>query len=227
MRACQIFLGVLDAAGVPAGDGGDWLTPTERSRLAGLSAPLRRRQFLAGHWRLRVLAAGFGGGVPADWRFSATAAGQPSLEGPGGARLCASISHSGEWLAVAVAHRAIGVDLEIPRRERDYDALARHVFTPAEIARRDALAASERLAAFNTTWALKEAFGKREGKGLQPHAARGIDSESAPAAEAEAFTWPLPGNGALALAAWPGVVPDLEAAAKVGGALGWRYRLAD
>lgn len=226
MADCRLWLGTLDDARVADGEGHDWLTPAEQSRLAGLSAPLRRRQFLAGHWRLRALAAEFAGGQAGDWRLAAAPGGQPWLEGPGGARLCASISHSGEWLAVAVADRAIGVDVEVPRRERDYDALARHVFAPAEVARHEALAGAERLAAFNTTWALKEAFGKRAGQGLQPHAARGTSSEPAPAAEAEAFTWPLPGDGALAVAAWPGMVPGLHAAATVGAARGWRYRPA-
>lgn len=224
MDGCRLWLGGLDAAGVPYGDPHGWLTAAEQSRLAGLSAPLRRRQFLAGHWQVRALAAGFAGGMTRDWRLAAAPDGQPWLEGPGDVRLCASISHSGDWLAVAVATRAIGLDVEVPRRERDYDALARHVFAPAEIARREALAPSDRLAAFNTTWALKEAFGKRGGQGLQPHAARHIASEMAPDGEAEAFSWALPCEGALALAAWPGVLPELESTGPVGVARGWRYR---
>lgn len=224
MDGCRLWLGALDAAGVPAGDGLDWLAPGEQSRLAGLSAPLRRRQFLAGHWRARVLAAGFAGGAAAGWRLSATPTGQPLLEGPGGARLGVSISHSGEHLAVAVATHPIGIDIEVPRRERDLGALARHVFAPAEVERIDALEPARQLAAFNTTWALKEACGKRGGEGLQPHAARRLATIEVPAGEAEALSWALPGDGALALAAWPGVLAVFEPPGAPGEARAWAYR---
>ncbi|WP_295363464.1 4'-phosphopantetheinyl transferase superfamily protein [Arenimonas sp.] len=224
MPRCLLWLGTLDDAGVPAAEACGWLAPAELERLAGLSAPLRRRQFLAGHWRVRVLAAAFSGGLAHDWRLGTDEGGRPWLDGPDTGRLQASISHSGEQLAVAVALDPIGLDIEIPRRERDYLALARHVFAPGEVERLHALGEAERLAAFNTLWALKEALGKRGGEGLQPAAARGIQAEVASGDEAEAFSWALPGDGALALAAWPGARLEWLGSAPAGETRGWRYR---
>lgn len=224
MPRCLLWLGTLDEAGLPAAEASGWLAPAEQVRLAGLTAPLRRRQFLAGHWRVRVLAAAFAGGVAPDWRLDAEDGGRPWLEGPDGQRLHASISHSGERLAVAVALRPIGVDIEVPRRERDLLALARHVFAPCEVEGLLALGEADRLGGFNTTWSLKEALGKRGGEGLQPAAARGIRTQAAPDDEAEAFSWTLPADGALALAAWPGVHIEWLASAPAGESRGWRYR---
>lgn len=226
MGDCRLWLGGLDDDGGPPAGEGDWLAPEERARLDGLSAPLRRRQFLAGHWRVRVLAAAFAGGGPRDWRFGAEAGGRPWLDGPGGRRLHVSISHSGENLAVAVAWRAIGLDIEIPRRERDYGGLARHVFSPTEVQHIEALPPARRRQAFNTTWALKEAFGKRSGEGLQPAASRRVTSEAAAPGDAEAFSWALAGDGALALAAWPGADIEWAAPGATGRADGWIYRQA-
>src|SRR5690606_5394371 len=83
--------------------------------------------------------------VAPDWRLDAEDGGRPWLEGPDGQRLHASISHSGERLAVAVALRPIGVDIEVPRRERDLLALARHVFAPCEVEGLLALGEADRL----------------------------------------------------------------------------------
>lgn len=212
----------LDAVSVPAGDA--WLSPGERARLARMGSPVRRRQFLAGHWLARDLAAAALGGAPADWTWRSDDDARPRLARAGGGATWASISHCGGWIGAAVAPDAFGLDLEVPRRDRDLDALARFVLAPAE---RDALAAlpaAGRATAFYRYWTLKEAEGKRAGQGVLPARARGLAARPAGDDEAEAWTWSLPGGGHASLAAWPGARFELDG--PLDGRRGWRFEPA-
>jgi 4'-phosphopantetheinyl transferase len=77
-----------------------------------------------------------------------------------------SISHSGEWVAVAVTDGlAVGVDVEELRDVRVSD-LAHLTFSPAEQQAFEALPEAERRPTFFTCWARKEALLKATGRGL-------------------------------------------------------------
>lgn len=216
------LLPVAPAAAEAAAQGLDWLTDAECQRLQAISAPARRDSFLAGHWQARWLAAQW---LQLDVRriaLDAHADGGPLLRVDGDAApLRVSLSHSGDWLALALADGPVGVDVELPQRERDWEALARFVFSPEERQRLRAAAETERAGLFHALWTLKEARGKRSGEGLQPRAARTVTAHPADAAGAEALGWAF-GGGALALALTPGT--RLE---RFGEALGapayWRY----
>lgn len=223
MADCLVELATLDAveSALPASVQ-DWLTDVERHRLDRITAPLRRRQYLAGHWLVRRLAASGHGGEPGDWRFVADQRGQPGLQS-GDHALAVSLSHSADRVAVAVARRPIGLDLEQPGRTRDLLAIAGFTFSPEEVAALKLLPPDQQPQQFYATWSLKEAFGKRCGDGLQPSRARGMQAVRAAPAEAEAWLWQLPDNGVLALAAWPGARPDLRGAGPVAAPGGWRY----
>ena len=56
MADCHVELAALEAIESLATVGVDWLTAAERQRLEAITAPLRRRQFLAGHWLVRDAA---------------------------------------------------------------------------------------------------------------------------------------------------------------------------
>jgi 4'-phosphopantetheinyl transferase len=224
-RDCLLEVSTLGAL-APPGVGLDWLAPAETQRLQTIQAPLRRRQYLAGHWLVRELAARLFGGEPAQWRWDDLAGPRPQLLRDG-VRAWATLSHSGEHLAAAVAPQPIGLDLERPHRRRDVMALAQHMFAPDEVARLAASAeGSERERLFYVLWALKEARGKRGGEGLQATQARRISAHRCEPGSAEAWVWPLDANGALALAAWPGA--DVRI---MGDALApperWRYLPVD
>lgn len=200
----------------------EWLTATERLRLQAITSPARRDTFLAGHWQARWLAAQW---LQVDVRrlaLDAQADGRPLLHVDGDAApLHVSLSHSGDWLAVALADAPVGVDVELPQRARDWNALARFVFSPEERQRvRDADEAT-RADVFHALWTLKEARGKRSGEGLQPRAARTVTAQPVEAAAAEALSWAF-GSGALALAVSPGTRLEW-----IGGTLDtpayWRY----
>ena len=95
------------------------LTLTERVRLARISRPQRRAQFMVAHCTLRW-------GLAAVGRENVTI--EVDIEG----RLLlhasmpayASIAHSADVVAVMIAGDPIGVDLESTRRKRDLSAAA-------------------------------------------------------------------------------------------------------
>lgn len=223
MAAARLHLmPVMSAAAEAVAQGRDWLTDAECRRLQAITSPVRRDSFLAGHWQARALAAQW---LQLDARRVALDThvdGRPLLRVDGETEpLHVSLSHSGGWLALALADAPVGIDIELPQRERDWEALARFVFSPEERQRvRDAEGAA-RANVFHTLWTLKEARGKRGGEGLQPRATRTVTAQPADAADAEALGWAF-GGGALALALTPGT--RLERAGDTLGAPShWRY----
>ena len=170
----------------------------------------------------RLAAEAFGGGA-GQWRFDIDADPRPRLSRDG-RQVWASLSHSGDQVAAAVAAQPIGIDLEIPRRLRDLVALANFLFAPDEAAQvAAAIDDGTRARIFYAYWALKEARGKRGGEGLQPSQARKVSAVSCTAVEAEAMHWRLPEGGALALAAWPGVRVETGGFGQDDAATPWRY----
>lgn len=222
MADCHVELAALEAIESLATVGLDWLVAAERERLEKITAPLRRRQFLAGHWLVRDLAARCRGGAAADWQLETDGRGQPALRNRN-TRLCASISHSGGFVAVAVATQPVGLDLEYPGRPRDLAALAGFTFSPEECRALEDTPDEQRLRQFLSTWSLREAFGKRSGEGLQPSRARRMLAREADPASAEAWLWDLPGQGVLALAAWPGARVSVQAAQALPAPGTWCY----
>lgn len=100
------------------------LGPQDRRRYAAFGSAKRRREFLAGRWLLRVSASARGDRV----RFDSSPLGGVAASG---ARLAASVSHAGGWVACALLEGgAVGVDLE-PMVERDFAAAGRWAFDAA------------------------------------------------------------------------------------------------
>lgn len=199
------LLAAADAPGLPDDTG--WLTPAEAERAQAMQSAARRAQFLAGHWQARRLAADAFGGEAGDWHWQA-GQGAPRLRHAGGRLLHVSLSHSGDWLAVAVAESPVGVDVEHPRRERDWLALAGFALAREEA---DAIAAAgDVTAAFHRYWTLKEAEGKRCGLGLLPGRSRSLVARPAEPALAEAWQWDLGGGLHLAMAGAPAGSPQAE-----------------
>lgn len=72
-----------------------------------------------------------------------------------------NVSHSGEYLAVAVSKRPVGVDIQ---KEKDIrEVMYRRIVQPKE----QTLIGKERQKDFLRLWTLKESFVKAEGKGLR------------------------------------------------------------
>jgi len=224
--ACRIALASLaDVEAVLPGPRTAWLTAGEDLRLHGIVAALRRRQYLAGHWLLRTMASAALGDEPEAWRFESDEDPRPRLRHADGRLLWASLSHSGDQLAAAIAPAPVGLDLERPRKPRDYLAIARFLFSPEEADQVEAAeAGSQREQRFHRFWALKEARGKRGGEGLQPSQARRVSALPAGPDIAEAWHWDLDDGACVAIAAWPGAGITITDGIAPTGA--WRYATA-
>lgn len=165
-----------------------WLTADEEARLAGMQHAARRQEFMACRWALRHLLA-MGNRTPASgWRLDAPEGRAPQLNAQhhGAAAAAAthlSLSHSGAWLACAVAPHSVGIDLEVkdiqsPGR-RDVLALAAMACSPGEQAQLQALDGPARQRHFLQIWSLKEAYFKCTGTGVDFSAIRRIECRPA------------------------------------------------
>lgn len=214
-----VLLALVPIASVPARKA--WLGGEERDRLVAIASGPRRAQFLAGHVLARQLAVEFAGGAPEAWHFHVGAQHRRELIGPGGRRLCLSISHSHDQVAAAVAQRPIGVDLELSPEPRDWADLARRLFSPATADWVMGEGDAGRARRFREAWALLEAQGKRSGEGVQRAAFRRQDLRPGPPGETEALSWYV-GGGSLAVAGWRGMRVG-GPQAPTGPASGWDY----
>ena len=225
--AGRVWLLPLDVAdALPDGDHHAWLSDDEANRLQAMTSPVRRRSFLAGHWQARELAADW---LQVEARRIALHRhddGRPRLVVDGApSPLSLSLSHSGDWLAIALATVPVGIDVELPRRPRDLDALARFTFSPEEVERLRGVPDAERAQAFHVAWTLKEARGKRIGEGLLPGRSRRVTALPSDANEADAMSWTL-ADGALAIAIDPGSELVLQGMGALGHPAYWRYHAA-
>jgi 4'-phosphopantetheinyl transferase len=158
-----VWLGLVDAVLQRVPSDVAWLSPSERERLPRLRVESRRRQYLAGHWLLRELLAEACGGQAADWPIGERHSQAPSI-GRAGAILHASLSHSGDWIAAAIAPQPIGIDIE-ERHARSgmqrFDAMLRAADDAPGTLDDDALLAR---------WVLREALIKQQGGSALPEA---------------------------------------------------------
>ena len=72
-----------------------------------------------------------------------------------------NVSHSGEYLAIAISKHPVGIDIQEPKLIKD--GMFRKVVQQEE----DCLIGENRQKDFLRLWALKESFVKAEGKGLR------------------------------------------------------------
>jgi 4'-phosphopantetheinyl transferase len=144
-------------------DARNMLDATERSRAARFRFARDADTYIAAHalWRSALCLALDTQHPPL--RF--TEAGQPVLPGTG---LATSLSHTGHFIAIAIARAAtVGVDIEqVPPRMK-LQALAPSFCTPREHTSVMALAAAEREDALLALWTRKEALLKAYGTGLR------------------------------------------------------------
>jgi 4'-phosphopantetheinyl transferase len=158
---CDVWWGEV-AAYAPWHD--TLLDQAERERRDRYAFEADRARFAVGAALLRLVAGRMLGVAPervaVDRRCPTCGRphGKPGL-GEGGPHL--SVSHSGSYVAVATCpDAAVGVDVEHVARRTDYQALVRHVLSPAEAP------AAVDAASFLRYWVRKEALVKATGDGL-------------------------------------------------------------
>jgi len=146
----EVLSGCLDAA--------------ERERAAGFRDDRRRTGHIVAHAAARLILCRYLGGGPRRLRLRRENGGKPYLDGTSGLRF--NMTHSGEWVLLAVSgRREVGVDVE--KVEERLAPLVLRYFTAAE---RRLLTGTgpPRAAAAARLWTRKEACVKAAGSGCSP-----------------------------------------------------------
>lgn len=147
------------------------LSSDERERAARYLVEADRRRSVIARGLLRLLLGLCLDRKPERLVFEIGPSGKPALAsgdlGGGSSEPCFNVSHSGDWILVALAAgRPVGIDVELLRPDVACETIAARFFSPRE--RRDlaSLPAERRVAAFFACWTRKEAFVKARGDGL-------------------------------------------------------------
>jgi 4'-phosphopantetheinyl transferase len=159
--------GSLDARAISATL--DWLSPEERARYARFVFARDRRDFAVAHALVRRALSAQVQRPPREWRFVSGSRGKPLLDGDVAARtqLSFNLAHTDGLVACAITRDAdVGIDVETIDRDADAVQLARHYFSPVEIAEIERCAEEDRQTRFIEIWTLKEAYVKAVGDGL-------------------------------------------------------------
>ena len=77
-----------------------------------------------------------------------------------------NLSHSDDWIVLAIADNRVGVDIESTVRKNDVMAIADRYFFGSEIAELTSFDDSEQRQRFFDYWTLKEAYMKARGEGI-------------------------------------------------------------
>jgi 4'-phosphopantetheinyl transferase len=143
------------------------LSQDERARAQRYHFEADRRRSIIARGLSRLLLAHCLGESPRRLQFAYNPFGKPALA-PGHARpLQFNVSHSGEWVLIALSlNRPLGIDVEREKEEMATEAIAGRFFSPAECSALAALPPALRCAAFFSCWARKEAYLKARGDGL-------------------------------------------------------------
>jgi 4'-phosphopantetheinyl transferase len=141
------------------------LAEADRRRAARFRRLEDRARFVLGRALLARLLADELDYRPPILELALTEQGQPHLAAfP---NVSFSISHAGEWVAVALAPGAqVGIDIEALDRRVDLDALAERIFHQADLARFRSVPEADKPRAFFRAWTGKEAVLKAKGLGL-------------------------------------------------------------
>lgn len=153
---------------------GDWrdyaelLSAREREKVAGIKNDVLRARHVVSRGLRRRILADCAGRAPGDLEFVEEGDGKPRVVNAAGWDF--NISHSGDFVAVAVAWGAVGVDIEMIRPVREMDAIVARYFHPDEGIYWRSLTPGLREEAFFVLWSAREAAMKCTGRGL----ARGL-----------------------------------------------------
>lgn len=144
---------------------GAQLSADERARQQRYRSSEARHGFLLSRGLLRNVLGKISDRAPESLVFSVSDSGKPALASA--PELHFSLSHSGQWIALAVSCESdIGVDIELPRKPRDFLRIARHYFHPQECALLETSPLELLPVHFYRLWTMKEAFFKARGTGI-------------------------------------------------------------
>jgi len=151
-----------------------------------------RRQFVLTRGALRLLLARRLGCPGQALRFAAGPHGKPfAILAGAPARVEFNVSHTAGRGLIAIAHGAVGVDIECLGRETDLELVAKGVLTRAEQAALQRRAGPERSLLFFRLWTQKEALIKAQGTGFAcPPRGFAVPASLREGARSAAFSFP-------------------------------------
>lgn len=140
------------------------LSKKEQKKAAGYKNPSVKMCYEIGHTALRLLLARCQNTAPECLSFVYGPKGKPALSDSNGVHF--NISHSGDWIALAVSQTPVGVDIEYARDTRKTDSIVRRFFHPQEAEHYRTLSPEEQRRFFYERWTAREAALKALGIGL-------------------------------------------------------------
>jgi 4'-phosphopantetheinyl transferase len=153
-----VHVAVAWAAALPL----EGVTDADRDDVRGQPAE-RARERLAARCLLRRLTRSVAGVGAARAGLRAAPSGRPFLDGR--EELGVSLSHSGGWVAAAVARRRVGVDVQVPVAATP--ALLRRCLRAEDLATVGGLGSDERAGRLARVWSVQEACVKATGAGFR------------------------------------------------------------
>ncbi len=172
LPAEEVHLWQIDLAEVATGEARflPALSADERQRAGRFHFERDRHRYTVTRGVLRMLLGSYLGADPAQLVFAYSKHEKPFLPPDATSNKPSiefNVSHSGAVAMLAFSReRAVGVDVEMIRPDRDHAAIAKRFFSEHEQAQHAALPESERSHAFFRCWTRKEAFIKAIGSGL-------------------------------------------------------------
>lgn len=157
---CHVFFGLRSADSF-----WELLSASERAKAGRFRFLADRRRYVLGRAGARRVLGEELGVRPKALRFGEGRYGKPSVV-VGGRRVEFNVAHSGEVVLVAVAKRAVGVDVEHVDPDRDLETLASACLTRREASLWRRMEPSRRAAGLYRLWVRKEALAKAAGRGL-------------------------------------------------------------
>ena len=142
----------------------DILSVEEKKRLSKIKNASSRRVFISSRVVMRKLFSGYLGGSPDNIEIDVQPEGKPFLKNSP-ARLEFNLSHCGEQILLAIANQtAVGVDIEAIRPVKNWQQIARKVFSESQLEKLDSSPNSS--IDFLPLWTEFEAHQKLVGSGV-------------------------------------------------------------
>lgn len=140
------------------------LNEAERAKVARFRFEPLQKTAVISRGTVRIILGDLLAIPPETIQFITNAHGKPALTPP--ADLHFNVAHSGDFVLVAVAKTAVGVDIEQIKPAVEYGMIARRYFSEWETAVFQTIPAAEQPQAFYNCWTRKEAYLKAIGTGL-------------------------------------------------------------
>jgi phosphopantetheine--protein transferase-like protein len=157
------------------------LKPEEQGRYLGFSSQKRQHEYAASRHLAKRCLAEFTNTNPSDWRIQNSANGAAlavNIRQHSHESLWLSLTHHGDYCAVAVSQQRIGIDLQGIEPLQRWEKIRTSVFSDQELQAIHLLNPNQRQTRFTELWALKEAYGKFRGTGLRPKADQRISFQA-------------------------------------------------